>query len=131
MKINEKQKRFCEAYLGNDCVNATKAAISAGYSKATAKQQAHQLLKKEYVQQYIDERRSDLSENANIPLKWRIQKLKEVAEAGLERNAMGTYQGLSSTVRAIEAINAIIGIGGDKEATPIKVIIGYEDASKK
>jgi len=42
MKITPKQERFVEQYLID--LNATQAAIRAGYSRKTAKQQASRLL---------------------------------------------------------------------------------------
>ena len=55
--ITEKQKRFCDEYLID--LNATQAAIRAGYSKARASEQAYQLLQKTTVQKYLSERMSE------------------------------------------------------------------------
>ena len=46
-KLTAKQQRFVEEYLVD--LNATQAAIRAGYSKKTAEQQAYQLLQKTSV----------------------------------------------------------------------------------
>lgn len=51
--MTEKQKRFCDEYLIN--LNATQAAIRAGYSSKTAYSIGHQLMKKDTVKKYIDE----------------------------------------------------------------------------
>lgn len=53
-KMTEKQKRFCDEYLID--LNATQAAIRAGYSENTARQIANENLTKPYIRQYIDER---------------------------------------------------------------------------
>ena len=50
--MTEKQKRFCEEYLTD--MNATQAAIRAGYSKRTARQMANRLLTKVDIREYID-----------------------------------------------------------------------------
>ena len=50
-RLNPKQKRFCEEYIVD--LNATQAAIRAGYSERTAGSQAHDLLKKPEIQTYI------------------------------------------------------------------------------
>lgn len=55
--MTEKQKRFCDEYLID--LNATQAAIRAGYSKARASEQAYQLLQKTTVQKYLSERMSE------------------------------------------------------------------------
>ena len=49
--MTPRQKRFVEEYLVD--LNATQAAIRAGYSKRTAEQQGHQLLKKTSVSRAI------------------------------------------------------------------------------
>ena len=51
MALTDKQKRFCEEYLID--LNATQAAIRAGYSPKTAEQTASRLLRNVNVQEYI------------------------------------------------------------------------------
>ncbi len=53
-KLTKKQKRFCDEYLIN--LNATQAAINAGYSEKTAYSQGQRLLKNVEVKKYISER---------------------------------------------------------------------------
>lgn len=53
-RMTEKQKRFCDEYLA--CLNATEAAIKAGYSKRSAKEMACQNLTKHHLKEYIDQR---------------------------------------------------------------------------
>ena len=52
--MTEKQKRFCDEYLID--LNATQAAIRAGYSKKTAYSIGEQNLKKLELKNYIEER---------------------------------------------------------------------------
>lgn len=53
-KLNEKQKRFCDEYLID--LNATQAAIRAGYSEKTAYTIGQKLTKKNEVKAYIEEK---------------------------------------------------------------------------
>lgn len=53
-KLTAKQKRFCDEYLID--LNATQAAIRAGYSKKTARVIGAQNLSKLAVKNYIDQR---------------------------------------------------------------------------
>ena len=53
-KMTDKQKRFCDEYLVD--LNATQAAIRAGYSKNSARQIATENLSKHYIQEYIKNR---------------------------------------------------------------------------
>ena len=57
MALTEKQKRFCNEYLID--LNATQAAIRAGYSEKTAKQIGQQNLTKLDVQEYIKKRMAE------------------------------------------------------------------------
>lgn len=52
--MNERQKRFCDEYLV--CLNATQAAIRAGYSEKYAGQNADKLLKNTKIKDYLDNR---------------------------------------------------------------------------
>lgn len=53
-KMTAKQKRFCDEYLID--MNATQAAIRAGYSVKTAYAIGQENLKKPIVKEYIEER---------------------------------------------------------------------------
>ena len=52
-ELTEKQKRFCEYYIKT--LNATEAAIQAGYAKKTARSIGAENLTKPYIQTYIRE----------------------------------------------------------------------------
>ncbi|QBL97905.1 terminase small subunit [Exiguobacterium phage vB_EauM-23] len=53
-KLTAKQKRFCDEYLVD--LNATQAAIRAGYSEKTAKEIGCENLTKPHIRDYIDAR---------------------------------------------------------------------------
>ena len=53
-KMTTKQKLFCDEYLID--LNATQAAIRAGYSEKTAGAMGAENLKKPYIREYIDQR---------------------------------------------------------------------------
>ena len=56
-KMTPKQKRFCDEYLID--LNATQAAIRAGYSKRSAKQIGEENLSKPDLKKYIDSRMAE------------------------------------------------------------------------
>lgn len=60
MALTPKRKAFCDAYLANG-MNATQAALEAGYSERTAKSQGSRLLTFVDVQDYIKERTEALT----------------------------------------------------------------------
>lgn len=59
-RLTEKQERFCDEYLTD--LNATQAAIRAGYSPRSARQNAHALLEKPHVRDRIDARLAEIED---------------------------------------------------------------------
>ena len=62
--LTAKQARFAQEYLID--LNATQAAIRAGYSENGAGQSAHKLLKKTEIAAAIQERRKELIEKVRV-----------------------------------------------------------------
>ena len=60
--LNEKQQRFADEYLID--LNATRAAIRAGYSEKTAYSQGERLLRHAEVKTYIREKMEERKEDA-------------------------------------------------------------------
>ncbi len=60
-KMTEKQKRFCDEYLID--LNATQAAIRAGYSEKYAHTNAAKLLQITTIQEFIAERMAEKESN--------------------------------------------------------------------
>ena len=76
-KLTEKQKRFCDEYLID--LNATQAAIRAGYSAKTADPQGVRLLGNVRVRAYVDERLAEQSKRTGITAD---RVLRELAKVG-------------------------------------------------
>ena len=83
--LNEKQKRFVEEYLID--LNATQAAIRAGYSKNRASELGYQLLQKTTVQNAIQEAQSNRSERVRITQEEVILRLLENADIASGKKA--------------------------------------------
>lgn len=64
MGLTGKRLLFCDEYLID--LNATQAAIRAGYSVKTARSQANELLTKPDIQAYIAEKRKALADKLDI-----------------------------------------------------------------
>jgi len=75
--MTEKQKRFCDEYLID--LNATQAAIRAGYSSRSADKIGSQLLGKTRVQEKIRESQAELRERNGIT---QDSVVKELANIG-------------------------------------------------
>lgn len=75
---NNKLKAFAKEYIID--LNATQAAIRAGYSPKTAKQQALRLMNRPDVQQEIQQAMTERQQRTNITADYVLTNLKNVAE---------------------------------------------------
>ena len=92
MTITAKQQRFADEYLID--LNATQAAIRAGYSERSAEQQGNRLLGNDKVAAYIKDEQGDRSERTGITQDYVLGIITEAI--GLSRsteNVMGFYKG--------------------------------------
>ncbi|WP_128931929.1 terminase small subunit [Bradyrhizobium zhanjiangense] len=81
MALTAKQQRFVESYLLD--LNATQAAIRAGYSKGTADKQGPRLLAHPDVIAAIDAAKLARSERTQVDADYLLRRLFEEAEADL------------------------------------------------
>lgn len=78
VKLTEKQKRFCEEYLID--LNATQAAIRAGYSPFSANQIGNDNMAKPCIRAHIDKELAERSKRTGINAD---RVLRELARIGL------------------------------------------------
>jgi len=78
-KLTAKQQRFASEYLID--LNATRAAIRAGYSEKTAKVQASQLLTKLNIKAYVDAHQKAVSKKTVCDAAWLLDHLHAIATA--------------------------------------------------
>lgn len=81
MKLTPKQEMFVLEYLKD--LNATQAAIRAGYSQKTANEQGCQLLANLKVKAAIDAAMSAREERTKIDAAWLLERLAEEATADI------------------------------------------------
>ncbi len=103
LNLTRKQQRFVEEFLID--LNATQAAIRAGYSKATAAAQASRLLTNANVAETIAAAQAKQAERAEIDTAWVIARLVEEAQ-----NADKS----STRVRALELLGKHLGMFSDR-----------------
>jgi phage terminase small subunit len=82
-ELTDKQIKFCEEYLID--LNATQAAIRAGYSEKTARSIANENLTKPDIQNYLTERQKELKEETGITQKRVLQELSAIAFSDIRR----------------------------------------------
>ena len=85
-KLTDKQSRFIEEYCSNG-FNATRAAISAGYSAKTAKDIACQNLAKVYIQEAIESFMNKATKKALVTTEDIVKGLYEIAREGEQESA--------------------------------------------
>jgi phage terminase small subunit len=87
--LTPKQQRFVEEYLID--LNATQAAIRAGYSAKTSAWIGPRLVSKGHVSRAIEAAKADRSERVEITQDYVIIGLKEVAERCLQKKPVLEY----------------------------------------
>lgn len=111
MALTDKQKRFCDEYLID--LNATQAAIRAGYSPKTAEQTASRLLRNVKVQEYIAKRQKELSRSTEITQE---RVIKELALIAFSNNA--DYAHVVEKKMQVEAGGTLVDVL-DEDGKPV------------
>ena len=115
--MTEQQKAFADQF----CIhfNATKAAISVGYSEKTARSQASQLLTLDDVSKYIEDKLAIVSKEAEVDATWVLKRFKTISDRCIQEekvydnqgNPTGEYRFDSSGANAATAhLGKIIGV---------------------
>jgi phage terminase small subunit len=91
-KLTDKQARFCEEYLID--LNATQAAIRAGYSENSAMEQGYQLLQNTSVKEHLKKRQQKLQEKTGITQERVLNELAAIAFSDVRKfyNEDGTLK---------------------------------------
>lgn len=121
MALTPKQQRFVEEYLID--LNATQAAIRAGYSARTAQQIGSENLLKPVIAAEIAALQAKTSEELGITREWILGKLKDNVERSMQVEAVvdrdgnetGEYQYQGSVAnKALELLGKHRGMFADK-----------------
>ncbi len=82
-KLTDKQERFCLEYVVD--LNATQAAIRAGYSKKTAQRIGSENLSKPLIQERLGELVGKITEDLELSSEWVLGNLKELVERCMQK----------------------------------------------
>lgn len=126
IKLTDKQRRFIDEYLID--LNATQAAIRAGYSEKTAQEQSSRLLSNVIVKEEVEKRKKiiqdELNKKAILSKEWIIEQLMDnvmmakAAEPVLdgEGNPIGEYRtNLAAANKALELLGKEHGMFIDRK----------------
>ena len=98
--LNDKQEKFCQAYVLHR--NATEAAKAAGYSAGSANNQGYRLLQSEEVKERIENLEQELETNVDVITE--IEKQYEYAKINGHTN---------SAIKALELLSRVRGANSD------------------
>jgi phage terminase small subunit len=76
--MTPKQEMFVKEYLID--LNATQAAVRAGYSEKSAMEIGYQLLRKTSVQEAIQKAVDERAKNVEITTEWILQGIRDIAD---------------------------------------------------
>lgn len=122
IKLADKQKRFCEEYVID--LNATQAAIRAGYSPRTARSQGQRLLTNVDIQNYISKLQKDIQERNKITVDECVSILAKIARHDIadfyeEDGSLKSIHNISPHARLaiseLSVFEEFQGKGDDKE----------------
>lgn len=89
MALTEKMIRFCNEYLID--LNATQAAIRAGYSEENAGAQGHENLKKPEIEAYLNVLRGQIQARLELTQDWVLNRLKDVSDRSMQAAPVMKY----------------------------------------
>ena len=104
--MTPKQAAFVLEYLVD--LNASAAAVRAGYSKRTARIQACKLLTKPNIQEAVSAAQAERAARTEVTQDWVIERLRSEAEAG----DFGEPNG--PRIRAAELLGKHLGMFADR-----------------
>jgi phage terminase small subunit len=106
--LTAKQASFVENYLID--LNATQAAIRAGYSKRTAAQQGFENLRKPEIQAALTAAMTARSKRTQLEQDWIIERLMAVVERSMQAEPVRDHEGNETGEYTFQASGANRGL---------------------
>jgi len=127
-KLTDKQRDFVEQYLVD--LNATQAAIRAGYSEKTAKEAGYENLTKPHIAEAVRGAFEERSKRTEVTQDWvlrtlvsnveRAMQVEPVLDADGNESGRYTYQG-SVANKALELVGKHLGMFGKDDGVNVTV----------
>ena len=106
---DSKKEAFINAFILTGCKEGTEAAITAGYSKKTAAQQASRLLKNVKVQQAIQDQKKLATKLFIKTKEQKLEMLEKIAKACMVADPEKGMLNSTAAIAAIKEHNAMQG----------------------
>jgi phage terminase small subunit len=119
-KLTAKQRAFCETYLID--LNATQAAVRAGYSKRTAQQMGSENLSKPVIQAAIKKAMDERSKRTDITLDRVLQEIATMSFIDIRQIFTEGGQ-----LKAIETLGDDIALGIQSIEVVVRPTGDYDD----
>ena len=139
-ELTDKQRKFVSEYLVD--LNATQAAIRAGFSERTAGSMAQKLVAKSHIQEAIKAAQSQREKRTLVTVDYVVSSLREVAERCLQKSPVTNAKGKqvqdeqgrdvwkfdsAGANRALELLGKHVNAFGErKEETPEDMPVAIE-----
>jgi len=105
MALTAKQQRFVDEYMID--LNATQAAIRAGYSERTASETGYENLRKPQIAEEIAKRQQKHAEKSEMTVEWVLQQYRDII--------LGTKETEPNTARgALDSVAKHLGMFKEK-----------------
>lgn len=111
MALTSKQKRFVQEYMVD--LNATQAAVRAGYSRKTAGSIGQENLKKPAIQAELQVLMQERGEKTTISQEMVVKELQKIAFADASDVAVSELK-YSNKIRALELLGKHLGMYVEK-----------------
>lgn len=122
-ELTKQQKAFVHEYL--TCLDATKSALKAGYTKPRAKIQGELLLKKDYILRELNAQLTRQANSLQVGKAYVIRRLLNIIEFSLEQEEIlekdGTRSGKTklkdpqSCLRALDCLCKHLGLASSDQ----------------
>jgi phage terminase small subunit len=89
--LTEQQKTFADQYLID--LNATQAAIRAGYASISARSQASVFLTNPEISKYIKDKRTEISANTQLDIEWALNRYKDISDRCMQAEPVMIFDG--------------------------------------
>ena len=120
MRLTAKQQRFVDEYLKD--LNATRAAIRAGYSKKTATEIASENLTKPHIQEAVADAQAAIAERNEVTVDRIVGRYQEIAFADVP-----TSPTVRDQIAALDSLSKHLGMSSGNLKIDLKGEITVAD----